>query len=109
MSLGSPRPKRMTPLGARRAPTARVRPSTSRALANSEPRIEVCATTISPAERANSTTKSSGRLPSVDWSTPVIAGPKRSPTASVVNEMTHASPPSEMPATTKTATSDAPA
>ena len=53
-----------------RAPATIASPSTSRAFANSEPRIDVWATTISPAESANSTMKSSGRLPSVDWSAP---------------------------------------
>ena len=83
VSLGSREPKRMIPSSDRRAPTKRVAPSTRSALANSEPRIDAWATTTSPAESANRTTKSSGRLPSVDWSTPVMAGPKRSPTASV--------------------------
>ncbi len=36
--------------------------------------------------------KNSGRFPSVDCSTPVIAGPKRSPTCSVANETIQASP-----------------
>ena len=71
MSFGSRGPKRITPSGAVRAPTTITRPSTSSALANSEPMIEVWATTTSPARRAKMTTKSSGRLPSVDCSTPV--------------------------------------
>ena len=62
-----------------------VRPSTSSAFANNEPRIDVWATTISPAASENSTMKSSGRLPSVDWSTPVTAGPKCEPTDSVAD------------------------
>ena len=45
--------------------------------------MDVCATTISPARSAKMTMKSSGRFPSVDWSTPVMAGPKRAPTDSV--------------------------
>ena len=49
----------------RRRSRARARAARSR---SSEPRIEVWATTISPAESANRTMKSSGRLPSVDWS-----------------------------------------
>ena len=77
---------------ASRAPTTITIPSTSSALAKIEPRIEVWATTVSPAPSAKSTTKSSGRLPSVDWSTPVTPGPKRSPTCSVANETSHASP-----------------
>ena len=52
-------------------PATIARPSTSSAFANSEPRIDVCATTTSPAESAKRTTKSSGRFPSVDCSTPV--------------------------------------
>ena len=109
VSLGSRLPKRMTPSGARRAPTARVMPSTSRALAKSEPRIEVCATTTSPAERANSTTNSSGRFPSVNWSTPVVAGPNRSPIDSVANETIQASPARATAPRRNTATSGAPA
>ena len=62
------------------APTTITSPSTSSALAKIEPMIEVCATTTSPAASAKSTMKNSGRLPSVDCSTPVTAGPKRSPT-----------------------------
>ena len=76
VSLGSRGPKRMTPSGELRAPTTITRPSTSSALANSEPMIDVCATTTSPARRAKTTTKNSGRLPSVDCSTPVAAGPE---------------------------------
>ena len=41
---------------------------------------------------AKRTTKSSGRLPSVDCSTPVSAGPNREPTASVARPITQASP-----------------
>ena len=78
VSFGRRVPKRMHAVRSpRRAPATIASPSTSSAFANSEPRIDVCATTISPAESAKSTMKSSGRLPSVDWSTPVTAGPKR--------------------------------
>ena len=70
-------------------------------MANSEPTIEVWATTTSPARRAKMTTKSSGRLPSVDCSTPVAAGPKRSPTCSVASETTWASPASATVASAK--------
>ena len=73
----------MIPSGERQAPAMIARPSTNSAFARSEPRIDVCATTTSPARRAKMTMKSSGRFPSVDWSTPVIAGPKREPTDSV--------------------------
>jgi hypothetical protein len=73
-------------------------------LANSDPRIEVWATSVSPAERAKRTTKSSGRLPSVDWSTPVAAGPKREPTDSVPRPTSQARPPSAKAQTTNVAT-----
>ena len=77
MSFGSRAPKRITPSFAWRVPATIARPRTSSAFANREPMIEVCATTVSPAESAKSTMKSSGRLPSVDCRTPVMAGPKR--------------------------------
>ena len=75
VSFGSRAWKRMTPSSARVAPATIARPRTRSALANSEPRIDVCATTISPAASEKRTMKSSGRLPSVDCSTPVAAGP----------------------------------
>ena len=53
--------------------------------------------------------KSSGRLPSVDWSTPVIAGPKRAPTASVATPISHARAASAPPAITNTAVGASPA
>ena len=81
----------------RGAPATIARPRTSRAFAKSEPRIEVWATTISPADSANRTMKSSGRLPSVDWSAPVTAGPKRAPTDSVATPISQASPPRATP------------
>jgi hypothetical protein len=109
VSFGSRALKRITPSFDSRAPTTITKPSTSSALAKIEPRIENCATTTSPADSAKITTKNSGRLPSVDWRTPVTAGPKCSPTASVVNETTQASPASAMPATTNASTSGAPA
>ena len=107
VSFGSRLWKRITSPSAARAPATIASPSTSRALANSEPRIEVCATTISPAESAKSTMKSSGRLPSVDWSAPVTAGPNRAPTDSVATPTSQASPPRATPARTKTAVGDA--
>ena len=70
MSCGSRARNRMTPSGEFREPAMITSPSTSSPFANSEPRIEVRATTISPAESANSTMNSSGRLPSVDCSAP---------------------------------------
>ena len=103
VSFGSRRRKRITSPSAARAPATIVRPRTSRAFANSEPRIDVWATTISPADSANSTMKSSGRLPSVDWRAPVTAGPNRAPTASVATPISQASPPSAKPETMKTA------
>ena len=83
------------------APATITSPSTSRALANSEPRIAVWATTTSPALSANRTTNSSGRLPSVDCASPVAAGPKRSPTCSVARDTSHARPASARVASAK--------
>ncbi len=51
--------------------------------------------------------KNSGRLPSVDWSTPVTAGPNLAPTDSVAIPIAHATPPSATPESTKTATGGA--
>src|SRR4051794_29884181 len=93
----------------RRAPTTITSPSTSSALAKIEPRIEVCATTVSPARSAKITTNSSGRLPSVDCSSPVTPGPKRSPTCSVANETTQARPASATVASAKASSGAAPA
>ena len=45
-------------------------------MARIEPTIAVCATTSSPFCSAKMTTNSSGRLPSVDCSIPVTAGPE---------------------------------
>ena len=101
--FGSRFRKFIASVSAARAPATIVSPSTSSALAKSEPRIEVWATTVWPAESAKRTTKSSGRLPSVDWSTPVAAGPNLLPTASVAIAISQASPPSAAPAITKTA------
>ena len=67
--------KRITPSVLAWQPATITIPSTSSALAKIEPRIEVFATTSSPAESANRTMKNSGRFPSVDCSTPVTAGP----------------------------------
>ena len=79
-------------------------PRTRSAFARSEPRIEVCATTISPARSAKITMNSSGRFPSVDWSTPVVAGPKRAATTSVPTPTVHASSASAMIPTTNWST-----
>lgn len=83
VSFGSLRLNRITPSSERHAPATIVRPRTRSAFASNDPRIDVCATTISPARRAKMTMNNSGRFPSVDWSTPVVAGPKRAPTHSV--------------------------
>ena len=104
MSCGSRARNRIAPSGAARAPATIARPRTSSPFANREPRIDVRATTSSPADSANNTMKSSGRFPSVDWSAPVTAGPKRSPTDSVAIEIAHARPPSAAPATMNTTT-----
>ena len=104
VSFGRRTPKRMHRSSAARVPATIASPSTSRAFANSEPRIDVCATTVSPAERANRTTKSSGRFPSVDWRTPVTAGPKRAPTDSVPRATIQASPASASAQRTNVAT-----
>ena len=109
VSLGSRGPKRIMPSDDLRAPTTMTRPSTSSALTNSEPTIEVWATTTSPARRAKMTTKNSGRLPSVDCSTPVAAGPKRSPTCSVASETRCARPASATVATAKASSAGQPA
>ncbi len=101
VSRGSFLAKRIIPSGERRAPTTITRPSTSSALASTEPTIAVCATISSPFCSAKITTNSSGRLPSVDCSIPVTAGPKRSPSCSVANETTHARPASASVASRK--------
>ena len=85
VSLGRRARKRMIPSPARvRAGDDREAEDEQR-VREHEPRIDVCATTISPAASENSTMKSSGRLPSVDWRTPVTAGPKCEPTDSVAD------------------------
>ena len=89
------------------APAMIASPSTSSAFAKREPRIENWATTISPAESEKRTMNNSGRFPRVDCSTPVMAGPKRAPTDSVATPIAQATPPSEMPVTTNTATGEA--
>ncbi len=92
LSFGRRTWKRITPSALSRQPANTTSPSTSSAFAKIEPMIDVCATTTSPAERAKTTMKNSGRFPSVDCSTPVTAGPNRSPTCSVANDTSHASP-----------------
>src|SRR5512133_1732425 len=107
VSLGRRLRKRMTASPAESDPATIASPSTSSAFAKSEPRIEVCATTTSPAESAKRTTKSSGRLPRVDCRTPVSAAPKRAPTASVAFPIAQARPASPAAAHRKTATGSA--
>ena len=109
VSCGRRRWNRITPSGERGRPARITSPITSSAFANIDPRMEVSATTTWPARRANSTTNSSGRLPSDDCRTPVTAGPKRRPTVSVAAETTQASPASAMPETTNDRTDGAPA
>ncbi len=92
LSFGSRTENRIRPSELVQQPAMITSPSTRSAFANTEPMIEVCATTSSPCESAKTTTKNSGRLPSVDCMTPVTPGPNRSPTCSVENETIHASP-----------------
>ena len=89
------------------APATMARPSTSSAFAKSEPRIENCATTSSPALSAKRTMNSSGRFPSVDCNAPVTPGPNFAPTDSVAIPIAQATPPSAIPETTKTSTGGA--
>ena len=107
VSFGSRAWKRITPSPAWRDPAMIVRPSTSSAFANSDPRIDVWATTISPAASENSTMNSSGRLPSVDWRTPVDGGTEARADRLVPIPIAHASPPSAAADMTKTATGSA--
>ena len=90
VSLGSRGLNRMMPSFATSEPQIRTTPSTSSALTRIDPRIAVWATTTAPACNAKMTTKNSGRLPTVDCRTPVIAGPKRRPICSVAIEISHA-------------------
>ncbi len=92
LSFESPGEKRITPSALARHPAITTRPRTKSAFAKTEPMIAVWAITSSPAESANSTTKNSGRFPSVEWSTPVTADPNRSPTCSVENDTIQARP-----------------
>ena len=108
LSLGRRAWKRITPSTLLLHPAMITSPSTSSAFAKIEPMIEVCATTISPADSANMTMKNSGRFPSVDWRTPVTAGPKRSPTCSVAKETIQASPARATVASTKVSRAGAP-
>ena len=108
LSFGRRGWKRITRSGLASAPTTIASPSTRSALAKIDPRIAVRATTSSPAERAKITMKNSGRLPSVDCSTPVTAGPNRSPTCSVEKETIQARPASATVAITNVSSAGAP-
>ena len=85
-------PKRITPSGARRAPTTITIPSTSSAFEKIDPITVLCATTASPWRRAKTTRKSSGRLPSVACMNPATPAPSSSPTLSTPTATTCASP-----------------
>ena len=74
------------------------------AFEKSAPSSDVFATTISPAFSAKRTTEISGMLPSVACRTPVAAGPIRSPSDSVENEIAQARPASAPSETKKSAT-----
>ena len=106
-SCGSRVLKRIRSSSEASTPVTITRPCTSRALARIDPTSEVCATTSSPAPNAKSTTKSSGRFPSVACRYPVTAGPKRSPTCSVATATTQASAANASVAAAKAATADA--
>ena len=108
VSFGSRGLNRITPSGTRTAPATITSPRTSSALTRIDPRIAVSATICWPASSANRTTKNSGRLPSVDWSTPVIATPSRIPTCSVASATIHARPASATPEITNATTSETP-
>jgi hypothetical protein len=107
VSFGSRAPNVIVPSGCFVEPATIASPSTRRAFAKREPRIENWATTSSPAESAKSTMKSSGRFPSVDCSAPVTAGPYRAPTDSVAMPIVQATPPSAAPVTTNVTTGSA--
>ncbi len=108
VSFGSRGLNRMIPSSARRAPATITRPSTNSAFTRIEPTIAVCATTNWPALSAKITTKNSGRLATVACSTPVIAGPTRSPTCSVANDTIQAVPANATVASTNAPTCEKP-
>ena len=64
-------------------PTRNAMPSTSTLFAMIEPISAVCTTRTSPSCSANSEMKSSGMLPSADWTTPAADDPTRPPSCSV--------------------------
>ena len=69
------RTKRCTPW--RSPPAMNARPRTSSVFARIDPIRAVWTRTTNPAWSAKIEMKSSGRLPSADWRTPVAPGPKR--------------------------------
>ena len=109
VSRGSLASKCIVPVLSARAPAMITSPSTNSALTRIEPRIAVSATIRSPAISANSTTKNSGKLPSVACIRPVTAGPRRWPTCSVANDTIHAPPARATPATMNATTDEIPA
>ncbi len=108
VSFGRRRPNRITPSFDFHAPATITSPRTSSALTRIEPMIAVSATTSCPALSAKMTTKNSGRLPSVDCSTPVAAGPKLRPTCSVAKDTIQARPASAIAATTNARIAETP-
>ena len=71
---GASPPKRSTPC--RQPPARKARPRTRSALLRIEPISEACTTVTRPARSAKMQTKSSGRLPTADWTMPVAAAPR---------------------------------
>src|SRR5665647_1308873 len=65
-----------------RPPATNARPRTRRTLDRTDPTMAARTTSYRPARRAKMHTKSSGRSPSADWTTPVAPAPRRSPSAS---------------------------
>ena len=76
----------------RMPPATRARPSTNRALPRTDPTSAAATTSTSPAWSAKTARNSSGRLPSVDWTTPVAAGLIRWASRSVAS-LTATAPP----------------
>src|SRR5665648_234761 len=63
-------------------PATNASPRTRRTLDRTDPTMAARTTSYRPAWRAKMHTKSSGRFPSADWTTPVAPAPRRSPSAS---------------------------
>ena len=92
-----------------RPPTVKAIPSTSSPLARMEPTSAAWTTLVSPSCSAKSATKSSGRFPSADWTTPAPPEPSRPPSCSVAAPTSRASAASAPAETKNTSTSFAPA